>query len=146
MRRLTVEGRGGGVGPASSSRQSDAFQKWLLGQLRARHMSQRQLAQRSGVDHSSISRLVRGDRMPSLRTAVKLARGIDPTDPIPAGFDASAMRATSPAARVEYALRADDLLSAADVREIMLYYLATRRGRQGQTAAEARDSARSRKE
>jgi transcriptional regulator with XRE-family HTH domain len=38
-------------------------------------MSQRQLAQQSGVDHSTISRLVRGDRMPSLGTATKLARG-----------------------------------------------------------------------
>ena len=39
-------------------------------------MSQRQLAQQSGVDHSTISRLIRGDRMPSLGTATKLARGL----------------------------------------------------------------------
>ena len=39
-------------------------------------MSQRQLAQQSGVDHSTISRLIRGDRTPSLGTATKLARGL----------------------------------------------------------------------
>ena len=33
-------------------------------------------AQQSGVDHSTISRLIRGDRMPSLGTATKLARGL----------------------------------------------------------------------
>lgn len=103
-------------------------------------MSQRQLAQKAGVDHSSISRLVRGDRMPSLQTAVKLARGMDPADPNPKGLDAGEMRATNPAARVEYALRADDLLSAANVREIMLYYLAARRGRHGQTQDDAPES------
>ena len=53
-----------------------AFNEWLRTQLKAKKMSQRQLAQQSGVDHSTISRLVRGDRMPSLGTATKLARGL----------------------------------------------------------------------
>ena len=39
-------------------------------------MSQRQLALQSGVNHSTISRLVKQDRMPSLRTATKLARAL----------------------------------------------------------------------
>ena len=43
-----------------------AFNEWLRAQLKAKKMSQRQLAQQSGVDHSTISRLIRGDRMPSL--------------------------------------------------------------------------------
>ena len=50
-----------------------AFNEWLRAQLKAKKMSQRQLAQQSGVDHSTISRLIRGDRMPSLGTATKLA-------------------------------------------------------------------------
>jgi transcriptional regulator with XRE-family HTH domain len=33
-----------------------AFNEWLRVELRARRMSQRQLAQRSGVAHSTISR------------------------------------------------------------------------------------------
>src|SRR4051794_41290628 len=59
--------------PRSNGR---AFNEWLRAQLKAKKMSQRQLAQQSGVDHSTISRLVRGDRMPSLGTATKLARGL----------------------------------------------------------------------
>ena len=53
-----------------------AFNEWLRAQLKVKKMSQRQLAQQSGVDHSTISRLIRGDRMPSLGTATKLARGL----------------------------------------------------------------------
>ena len=39
-------------------------------------MSQRQLALQSGVNHSTISRLIKQDRMPSLRTATKLSRAL----------------------------------------------------------------------
>ena len=60
-----------------TSQNGRAFNEWLRGQLKAKKMSQRQLAQQSGVDHSTISRLIRGDRMPSLGTATKLARGKD---------------------------------------------------------------------
>jgi transcriptional regulator with XRE-family HTH domain len=97
-------------------------------------MSQRQLAQQSGVDHSTISRLIRGDRMPSLGTATKLARGLrelrDDAD-TPQYLGLVAAGATNPTARVEYALRADDLLSEPQVRQIMEYYLAVRMRRFG---------------
>ena len=59
-----------------TSQNGRAFNEWLRAQLKAKKMSQRQLAQQSGVDHSTISRLIRGDRMPSLGTATKLARGL----------------------------------------------------------------------
>src|SRR5438093_1520324 len=52
-----------------TSQNGRAFNEWLRAQLKAKKMSQRQLAQQSGVDHSTISRLIRGDRMPSLGTA-----------------------------------------------------------------------------
>src|SRR5215210_4490544 len=111
-----------------------AFNEWLRAQLKAKKMSQRQLAQQSGVDHSTISRLIRGDRMPSLGTATKLARGLrelrdDADTPQYLGLVASG--ATNPTARVEYALRADDLLSEPQVRQIMEYYLAVRMRRFG---------------
>ena len=98
-------------------------------QLKAKKMSQRQLAQQSGVDHSTISRLIRGDRMPSLGTATKLARGLrelreDADTPQYLGLVAAGN--TNPTARVEYALRADELLSEPQVRQIMEYYLAVR--------------------
>src|SRR3954468_1469028 len=113
-----------------------AFNEWLRAQLKAKKMSQRQLAQQSGVDHSTISRLIRGDRMPSLGTATKLARGLrelrdDADTPQYLGLVASG--ATNPTARVEYALRADDLLSEPQVRQIMEYYLAVRMRRFGRT-------------
>ncbi len=106
-----------------------AFNEWLRAQLKAKKMSQRQLAQQSGVDHSTISRLIRGDRMPSLGTATKLARGLreirDDAD------TATALGVVSggpqnPTARVEYALRADEALTEPQVRQIMEYYLAVR--------------------
>jgi transcriptional regulator with XRE-family HTH domain len=113
-----------------------AFNEWLRTQLKAKKMSQRQLAQQSGVDHSTISRLIRGDRMPSLGTATKLARGLrelrddaDTTQYL--GVVGSGD--TNPTARVEYSLRADELLSEAQVRQIMEYYLAVRMRRYGRS-------------
>jgi transcriptional regulator with XRE-family HTH domain len=111
-----------------------AFNEWLRAQLKAKKMSQRQLAQQSGVDHSTISRLIRGDRMPSLGTATKLARGLrelrDDAD-TPQYLGLVAAGAANPTARVEYALRADELLTEAQVRQIMEYYLAVRMRRFG---------------
>jgi transcriptional regulator with XRE-family HTH domain len=106
-----------------------AFNEWLRAQLKAKKMSQRQLAQQSGVDHSTISRLIRGDRMPSLGTATKLARGLrelrDESD-MPAYLPFVSSATTNPVARVEYALRSDDVLNEPQVRQVMEYYLAVR--------------------
>jgi transcriptional regulator with XRE-family HTH domain len=117
-----------------TSQNGRAFNEWLRGQLKAKKMSQRQLAQQSGVDHSTISRLIRGDRMPSLGTATKLARGLrelreDADTPAYLGLVSSGT--TNPTARVEYALRADDMLTEPQVRQIMEYYLAVRMRRYG---------------
>src|SRR3954453_17085372 len=96
-----------------------AFNEWLRAQLKAKKMSQRQLAQQSGVDHSTISRLIRGDRMPPPGTEPNPARRLrkprDAADP-PQSLGLVAAGATNPTARVEYALRADDLLNEPQVR------------------------------
>ena len=91
-------------------------------------MSQRQLALQSGVNHSTISRLIKGDRMPSLGTATKIARGLrDIHDEAEAhAYFASVSRAVLPTTRVEYALRGDDSLTEADVRELMQAYISRR--------------------
>src|SRR5438445_11648551 len=111
-----------------------AFNEWLRAQLKAKKMSQRQLAQQSGVDHSTISRLIRGDRMPSLGTATKLARGLrelrDDAD-TPSYLRLVSAGTTNPTTRVEYALRADEWLTEPQVRQVMEYYLAVRVGRLG---------------
>jgi transcriptional regulator with XRE-family HTH domain len=110
-----------------------SFNSWLRGQLREKKMSQRQLALQSGVDHSTISRLIKGDRMPSLGTATKLARGLreihDEAEG-PAYFASLQARQQLPTARVEYALRGDDVLTEADVRELMQAYIGLRSRRQ----------------
>jgi transcriptional regulator with XRE-family HTH domain len=120
-----------------TSQNGRAFNEWLRAQLKAKKMSQRQLAQQSGVDHSTISRLIRGDRMPSLGTATKLARGLrelrdDADTPQYLGL-MSAGSPANPTARVEYALRADEILSEAQVRQVMEYYLAVRMRRFGRS-------------
>jgi len=114
------------------------FNEWLRAQLKAKRMSQRQLAQASSVDHSTISRLVRGDRTPSLGTATKLARGLreirdDADAPQYLGL-VSGGTTMNPTARVEYALRADDALGEAQVRQVMEYYLAVRMRRYARPA------------
>src|SRR4026207_1893627 len=108
-----------------------AFNEWLRAQLKAKKMSQRQLAQQSGVDHSTISRLLRGDRTPTPRTATQLAprlrrtpgasalaRGLrelrDETE-TPHSFGLVQSSTSHPTARVEYALRSDDLLAEPQV-------------------------------
>jgi transcriptional regulator with XRE-family HTH domain len=106
-----------------------SFNSWLRGQLKEKQMSQRQLALQSGVDHSTISRLIKGDRMPSLGTATKLARGLreirEQSDG-PSYFASLSARQLLPTARVEYALRGDDVLTEGDVRDLMQTYVALR--------------------
>jgi transcriptional regulator with XRE-family HTH domain len=120
--------------PGMTRTNGRAFNEWLRAQLKAKKMSQRQLAQQSGVDHSTISRLVRGDRMPSLGTATKLARGLrelGENDDGPQYLGLMGGGVQNPTARVEYALRADEALSEAQVRQVMEYYLAVRMRRIG---------------
>jgi transcriptional regulator with XRE-family HTH domain len=116
------------AGSGLLGRDGDAFNEWLQSALKARRMSQRQLARRSGVDHSSISRLISGHRVPSLRTAMRIAQSVDPADSDTEGFPPEAARTGRAPARVEYALRSDGRLAEADVHAIMLYYLAVRSG------------------
>ncbi len=109
-----------------------SFNAWLRGQLKEKKMSQRQLALQSGVDHSTISRLIKGDRMPSLGTATKLARGLrEISDEAegPAYFASLNSRTVLPTSRVEYALRGDDALTESDVRELMQTYITVRQRR-----------------
>ena len=117
-----------------------AFNEWLRAQLKVKKMSQRQLAQQSGVDHSTISRLIRGDRMPSLGTATKLARGLreirEDADTSTA-LGVVSVAPQNPTARVEYALRADEALTEPQVRQIMEYYLAVRVRRFARTYSSA---------
>ena len=103
---------------------STAFSEWLRTQLRARRMTQRQLADQAGLSHATVSRLLSGEHVPSLTTATKLARALrelgDETD---AARYFTFVVTKDPTARVEQALRADGSLSEADVRQVTHYYL-----------------------
>lgn len=115
------------------------FNVWLRRQLRERRMSQRQLAIYSGVDHSTISRLLRGVRAPSLETATKLAdalRKIGGLEHAADYFSRLPETEAFPTQRVEAALLGDDELEEEDVRELMNAYLATRARRRRQRLAE----------
>jgi transcriptional regulator with XRE-family HTH domain len=54
------------------------FRGWLRTAMRERGVSQRALAMRTGVSHSTISRLLSEDRTPSLDTAVAIIRVLGP--------------------------------------------------------------------
>jgi transcriptional regulator with XRE-family HTH domain len=116
--------------PASAALPLDGrvFNEWLRARLRARGMSQRQLAERSGVAHSTISRMVRGDRVPSLTTAYKLAAALRdlPLEGDPGLTARSMSSGANPTRDVEHALRADIALNEGQVRRVMRLYLAER--------------------
>ena len=106
------------------------FRDWLTVQLRARRMSLRQLAHRSGVNVSTVSRIVRGERRPTLRTAVRLAKVVrenaDESSAI-RFFGALTAESLDPVRDVERALRGDGMLDDDDVRKVMQVYLTARR-------------------
>lgn len=102
------------------------FNEWLRVQLRAKRMSQRQLAERSGVDKSTISRLIRQARVPSYSTVLKLAAGLREEN-ADSGPVFRTMALGHPIAQVEYALRSDGDLDDITVAMIMDRYLELRR-------------------
>ena len=126
--------RGSGGGFASVI----AFNVWLRRQLRETRMSQRQLAAFSGVDHSTISRLMSGERAPSLATATKLTKALHKLGGMPHAGDYFARLAEVrelPTRRVEAALLGDEELDDEDVRALMHAYVIARARRRRLRAA-----------
>lgn len=58
------------------------FRVWLANKMRARRMSQRMLGERSGINHSTISRLLGTGRTPSTETMVALATALGAQLPV----------------------------------------------------------------
>jgi len=116
--------------PAVNDPNEVQFRDWLTLQLRARRMSLRQLANRSGVNVSTVSRIVRGERRPTLHTAVRLARVVrESADESSATrfFGSLTAESLDPVREVERALRADGQPDDEDVRRVMQAYLEARR-------------------
>ena len=107
------------------------FAAWLALQLRMRRLSHEQLARRSGVHRSTITRLVSGQRRPTLETARRLASvlgGGTRDDPVGAAAYFGRLGADmDPVARVERALRGDQQLTDDGLRRVMRLYLQARR-------------------
>ena len=107
-------------------------------------MSLRQLAVHSGVSASTVSRVVRGDRQPSLQTALRLANVLRAVgdDFNPAAQIGAMVDRFEPATDIERALRADSRLSETDVRRIMMMYHSLRRPAVAKPAAARGDARR----
>jgi transcriptional regulator with XRE-family HTH domain len=58
-----------------------SFADWLRGRMAERGLTQRMLALRTGISHATISRLLKGNRQPSLATAMALLSVLGP-DPV----------------------------------------------------------------
>jgi transcriptional regulator with XRE-family HTH domain len=123
-----------GFAPPAGARHLDtngpsSFAGWLRRELEVRRISQRVLASRCGVDHSTISRLLTSSRAPSLATAMKLAAGLRPLGTGEVvwlhGLSARARRGDGPA-DVLAALAEDPQLSPAQVAQVHDYYLGVR--------------------
>jgi transcriptional regulator with XRE-family HTH domain len=50
------------------------FAGWLRDAMRARRLSARLVGMRTGINHSTVTRLLQGERQPSLATALALLR------------------------------------------------------------------------
>lgn len=109
------------------------FRDWLGRELRARRMSLRQLAERSGVNASTISRILRGERRPTLRTAVRIARAVEGSadETGATHYFGLTNEQRDPVAVVERALRSDSELGDGQVRRVMSLYLSLRREANG---------------
>jgi transcriptional regulator with XRE-family HTH domain len=101
------------------------FVEWVRLRLAARRISIRQLAARAGVDASTISRMLAGEREPSLTTALKVASVLRGAGP---GFEQLLGLAVQadPIRAVEAALRSDPALRPADLTRVMAMYIAVR--------------------
>jgi plasmid maintenance system antidote protein VapI len=91
---------------------------WLRAELAARGMTQRQLGKSAGLHHSTISRLLRGERGPTFATVLQLEAALDRGGPLLAQVAQSAMHPASLSAM----LRNDGYLTDAQIAEVVTVY------------------------
>lgn len=98
---------------------TEHFRGFLREEMRRRSMSQRMLAERSGVDHSTISRLLSSARTPSMATMARLASALD------ASLPAFLRPRTSLGIRLDARIRAALLevgVAPSDIDELIAHY------------------------
>lgn len=79
---------------------------------------------RSGVDRSTVSRIINGSRSPTLDTAVRLIEALDGEEASPLYLRLGRM--DDAAARIEHVLREDPMLSSVQRSELLHRYRAMR--------------------
>lgn len=112
--RTTARIRGMSITP------TDQLRAWLTTTLRARGLSHAQLALRSGLDRSTISRILAGGRSPTFDTAARLLQALN-YDDMPPSL-ATVANSLGPAVGIERALRADPELDEAQIWEVLRHY------------------------
>jgi len=100
------------------------FDAWLAAELKRVGLSQFRLARLSGLHRSTISRLLHGQRQPTVETAARIAVAIASIGP----YD-GAERRTDVVARVRHELAADPTLRPQDVQRVMTRYVRVRAAR-----------------
>src|SRR5688500_15992069 len=75
------------LSPPMNTLPSDLFQAWLARAIDERGLSHAQLALRSGMDRSTVSRILAGERKPSLDTAIHLIEALQGGRPDQAAID-----------------------------------------------------------
>ena len=103
-----------------------AFGEYLSRELRARNWTIRALGLRSGVDHTTISRLIHGKRVPTLRTASRLSEALQGPHPGPVPSVVVGSGLGDAVERVAAALGADPSLNAPTRATILRYYVDVR--------------------
>ena len=100
-----------------------AMADWIGDELRTRGWTGRHLARRSGVNHSTISRMLAQTRTPTLATVLKLVAAFDASD---AAWAHSPTTHTPETQALLAALRADPALDEAAVSNVVGVYLRLR--------------------
>jgi transcriptional regulator with XRE-family HTH domain len=102
--------------------ESASFDAWLAAELDRVGLSPLRLARLSGVHRSTISRLLHGQRRPTVETATRIAVAIASLRP-----HEGDERRTNVVARVRHELAADPTLRPTDVERVMSRYVRQRR-------------------
>jgi transcriptional regulator with XRE-family HTH domain len=102
--------------PIDDAERMEHLRAWLHDGMRARRLTQRGLARVAGIDHSTISRLLREDRSPAHRTVVALGLVLGPQPTTPRDGK------PEPAEMLQRALRSDPRLTDEQIRRIIEFY------------------------
>jgi transcriptional regulator with XRE-family HTH domain len=102
-------------------RPAQPFETWLAAELNDREMTPGRLARLTGLHRSTISRLLHGERKPTVETAARIALAIGSTLP-----QAGVERRRDIVARVRYELDADPTMRPRDVQRVMTHYVRQR--------------------